>query len=75
MNPSGEAVSLGKERRAAPRHFAELREPVLITAVGLSVSDAEACLFLRGRTHDVSISGLAIIISDDDRQESQSIRK
>lgn len=69
MNHFEKAVSLVKERRAAPRHIAELKAPVLITAIGLSGRDTEECLFMHGRTHDVSVSGLALIISNEDRQE------
>lgn len=66
------------ERRIAPRHKVRLRASVLITAVARDSrddGDEEQYFALQGQLLDISRSGLAIIISGEDRQELKSLGK
>lgn len=51
----------------APRYKIELESSILVTAV--ETSGAEEYFFFQGQLRDVSISGLAIMISDKDKTE------
>ncbi len=71
-------ISVDKEyslayRHVAPRHKINLKEPVIITAIGKSIPDQEDYHVLQGRTLDISVSGLALIISSDTRQELKKL--
>jgi hypothetical protein len=62
-----------EERRSAPRHKIGSESSILITAVGDSAGNKESCFVLQGRLRDVSLSGVAIIISFKDMIELKSL--
>jgi hypothetical protein len=57
------------ERRVAPRYKVNLKAPVIILVVKQSEDGAEQFLPLQGRTRDVSLSGLAVVISNKEMDE------
>jgi hypothetical protein len=59
----------GQERRVAPRFGVRLEASVLIMATRLDDAGDEQFFSLQGQTRDVSESGLAVIISDEDMKE------
>ena len=69
MNDSFEKNWTDEERRSAPRHKIELDSSILITAIDNTAETTEPCFVLQGRLRDVSLSGLAIIISFKDMIE------
>ena len=68
MNGAYEAITGGELRRGALRHKVNLGSPVLITAVANSGESGEQYHILEGRLLNVSVSGLALVISGDDFQ-------
>lgn len=72
MNYPQKGTSLENDRRVATRHIANLKAPVLITAICTGADNREQCLFLQGRTADVNLTGVALIISSEDWQELES---
>ena len=73
MNYPQKGISVENDRRVATRHIANLKAPVLITAICIGADNREQCLFLQGRIVDVSLTGVALIISCEDRQELESL--
>lgn len=61
LNPAFDAADV------APRYKIELDSSILVTAV--ETSGTEEYYFFQGRLLDVSVSGLAIMISDKDKTE------
>ena len=57
-------ISDAEAKQIAPRHQVNLRSSVLITA--LAADESEDYYVLQGQLLDVSVSGLALIISNDD---------
>ena len=53
----------------APRHKIDLRSWVVATFVRKDESDHEEYVFLRAKTHDVSLTGLSLIVSSSDAQQ------
>jgi hypothetical protein len=60
---------INQEQRAAPRYAINLKSSVLITAIRNSADDKKSYLVLQGHLRDVSMTGLALIISYDDMRE------
>ena len=73
MNYPEKPLSIINDRCVAPRHAANLQAAVLITAIGIGADNREECLFLQGQTVDVSLTGVALIISLEDRRELESL--
>lgn len=73
MNESDWEEPINKERRIAPRHRVNLQAPVLISAISNYAKDNEPYFVLRGRLCDVSLSGIAIIVSRKDRLELEQL--
>jgi hypothetical protein len=63
----------GGEKRVAPRYAVNLDASVLITAFRGDAENKESYLFLHGQLLDVSRSGLALYISEDDMQELNAL--
>ncbi len=59
----------GGEKRAAPRYRVSLNSSVLITAVRGDDDNKEPYLFLQAQLLDVSRSGLALLISEENMGE------
>lgn len=69
MNDLSKKTSIEEERRVAPRYNINLKSSVLITAIRTSSDGEEDYLILQGQLRDVSITGLALIISSDNMRE------
>ena len=69
MNDGYKKTNINEERRGAPRYKINLNSSVLITAIRNSGDDKESYLVLQGQLRDVSMTGLALIISYDDMCE------
>ena len=69
MNNFYKETISGEDRRIASRYKINLKSSVLITAIQNSADEEEIYLILQGQLRDVSMTGLALIISYDDMQE------
>ena len=69
VDESYKKASVDQERKAAPRHRTNLKSSVLITAIRNSAEGKESYLVLQAQLLDVSLTGLALIVSDDDMRE------
>lgn len=68
INNSPGETGIKEEQRRAPRHKIELKSSVLITVISYSADDKESYFVLQAQLLNVSISGLALIISNADMQ-------
>jgi len=73
MNEADKKSIPGGEQRVAPRYAVSLDASVLITAFRGDAENKESYLFLHGQLLDVSRSGLALHISEDDMQELNAL--
>lgn len=73
INDSSKEPCVTEERRAAPRYKIELKSSVLITIISNSATDKESYFVLQAQLLDVSISGLALIISSADMIELREL--
>jgi c-di-GMP-binding flagellar brake protein YcgR len=65
--------SIYREQRAAVRHKITLNRSVLVTATGNSANSEESYYALQAQLLDVSLSGLALVISAADAQRLQQL--
>ena len=56
-----------EEKRQSPRYRIDLRSSVLVTAV--KIADEAEYVVLQGQLLDVSLSGLALVVSEEDIAE------
>lgn len=73
MSDENKNISGIRNQQIAPRHKVNLEGSVLMTAVAQNEDGEEQYLALQGNLLDVSRSGLALIISDEDHCELEAL--